>query len=175
VDSGLDSRTASIRSHWLPGDFGQIIVAHSQIVGAECGFDETFEHYVASGLLEFVKDPNQANRFWLVTGENLVKGSIFLHLRSARVGQIRWFWLDPELRGRGLGRRLLHLLIDEARHQNLTGLYLWTVAGLAESAHLYREAGFSVSRSESKRLWGRDLIEQRLELELDARESNESA
>ncbi len=173
VKSGLASENVHVRSHWMPGDFGQIVLAHAQIVGSECGFDESFERYVARGLLEFAEDPNRGNRFWLVVQDNLVKGSIFLHVRTPVLGQIRWFWLHPQLRGLGLGRRLLHLLVEESGHQDLAGLYLWTVSGLAASAHLYREAGFRITHTEPRNLWGRDVIEEKLELNFGVKEENE--
>jgi len=165
--NGTD-RSYQIRSRWQPGDFGRIVLAHGRMIARECAFDPTFERYVASGLLEFCEDPNPGNRFWLVTQEERLRGSIFLHVRSARQAQLRWFWLHADLRGLGLGRRLLGSLLDEARRQALSSIYLWTVAGLSASAHLYREAGFRLTHSESKRQWGREITEQRLELPLGA-------
>jgi N-acetylglutamate synthase-like GNAT family acetyltransferase len=155
-----------IRTHWQPGDFGQIVLAHGRIIAEECGFDHRFECYVAKGLLEFFEDPNPANRFWLVIHQEKLKGSIFLHVQSPRRAQLRWFWLHPDLRGLGLGRRLLRSLVAEARSQSLSRIYLWTVSGLHASARLYRKAGFQLTQSASKRQWGRKITEQKLELEL---------
>jgi N-acetylglutamate synthase-like GNAT family acetyltransferase len=168
LEHALGSREKSwrIRTRWRPGYFGRIVLAHGEFIAGECGFDHTFEQYVAGGLLEFCEDPNPGNRFWLVVQQEEVRGSIFLHVRSDCRAQIRWFWLHPDLRGFGLGRELLERLIDQAHTQSLSSIYLWTVAGLEASAHLYGRVGFCLTESESKHQWGREITEQKLELKL---------
>ena len=75
--------------------------------------------------------------------------------------------LDPDLRGRGLGRRLLEELLDRARAAGFERAVLETFSDLTAAAHLYREYGFRVVSADTGPRWGRaELTYQRYELEL---------
>jgi len=51
-------------------------------------------------------------------------------------------WIHPELRGRGVGRRLLAALEEQALQLGLTTLRLDTSSHLDEALALYRSAGY---------------------------------
>lgn len=55
---------------------------------------------------------------------------------------IKRMWLDPDVRGRGLGRSLLDRLVDEARALGMRQVRLETNEALTEAIALYRSAGF---------------------------------
>ena len=76
--------------------------------------------------------------------------------RAAGEGRVRLFLLARELRGQGLGRRLLDELLAEARAAGYERLTLSTFSDLRAAAHLYREAGFRVVREETTPRWGRE-------------------
>lgn len=57
-------------------------------------------------------------------------------------GEIKRMWLAPEVRGRGVGRRLLAALEDEARRLGHRVLRLDTRRELTEAVALYRSAGY---------------------------------
>ena len=65
-------------------------------------------------------------------------------LECPRVGHLDWFVLDADLRGRGLGRRLVADLIAEARARRMEKLKVETFSKLTAAARIYRAAGFSV-------------------------------
>ena len=80
---------------------------------------------------------------------------------------VRFFVLDPDLRGRGLGRHLLEELLERARASGFERAVLETFSDLTAAAHLYREYGFRVMSAETGPRWGRaELTYQRYELEL---------
>ncbi len=58
------------------------------------------------------------------------------------VADIKRMWLDPEVRGRGLGRGLLDRLVEEGRALGLRRVQLETNEALTEAIGLYRSAGF---------------------------------
>ena len=73
-----------------------------------------------------------------------------------------------ELRGHGLGRRLIGELLDKARAVRLHAVWLETFSELESAAHLYRSFGFEVVSEDTGPRWGRDQITfQRYELELE--------
>jgi GNAT superfamily N-acetyltransferase len=57
-------------------------------------------------------------------------------------GEIKRMWVDPSVRGQGLGRRLLAHLTDLAREAGLRRLVLDTADDLLEARALYLREGF---------------------------------
>lgn len=58
------------------------------------------------------------------------------------VGEIKRMWISPEVRGMGVGRRLLAVLEEVARARKLRTVRLDTHGSLAEALGLYRAAGY---------------------------------
>jgi GNAT superfamily N-acetyltransferase len=59
------------------------------------------------------------------------------------MAEIKRMWSAPEVRGLGLGRRILDRLAEEAAARGITVLRLETNHSLAEARHLYESAGFT--------------------------------
>jgi GNAT superfamily N-acetyltransferase len=75
--------------------------------------------------------------------------------------------LGPEVRGRGLGRRLLGEMLSKASEAGYARVGLETFSELEAAAHLYLEHGFAVISADAAPRWGRDRITyQRYLLEL---------
>jgi ribosomal protein S18 acetylase RimI-like enzyme len=58
------------------------------------------------------------------------------------IGEIKRMWVSPEVRGLGVGRRLLETLELTARERNLRAVRLDTHSSLAEALQLYRSSGY---------------------------------
>lgn len=58
------------------------------------------------------------------------------------IGEIKRMWISPEVRGLGVGRRLLAELERVAKKRRMRAIRLDTNASLAEALHLYRSAGY---------------------------------
>lgn len=61
---------------------------------------------------------------------------------EAGVGEIKRMWISPEVRGLGVGRRLLAELERVARGRKLRTIRLDTNGSLAEALRLYRTSGY---------------------------------
>lgn len=61
---------------------------------------------------------------------------------SPGVGEIKRMWISPEVRGLGVGRRLLAELERAAIARKLHTVRLDTNGSLAEALHLYRTSGY---------------------------------
>jgi len=66
-----------------------------------------------------------------------------VRLLEPGLGELKRMWLRPSRQGRGLGRRLMHACLDEARRLGCRALRLDTQAKLEAAVHLYRAYGFS--------------------------------
>jgi GNAT superfamily N-acetyltransferase len=161
----------SIRRELRPGDLGVILAHHGRVYAEEYGVDSTFEGHVASTLARAAArgfpTPREAIRLVELDGGHA--GSIAVTDEGGGVATIRWFLLSPELRGRGLGRRLLGEMLSTAADVGYARVGLETFSELEAAAHLYRDHGFAVVSADAAPRWGRDRITyQRYELELSA-------
>jgi N-acetylglutamate synthase-like GNAT family acetyltransferase len=156
----------TIRNDLRPGDLGYITYLHGSMYAREYGFDCSFEAYVAGPLSQFVLTRGERERIWIVEkGPAIVGCMAIVHAAEDRA-QLRWLLLLPEVRGKGLGRRLVTEGIEFCRAHGYRSLFLWTVDILKEAPGLYRAFGFSLVEEKRHRMWGVDLTEQRYELTL---------
>jgi ribosomal protein S18 acetylase RimI-like enzyme len=167
-----------IRSELRPGDLGAIVAHHGRVYGAEYGVDASFEGHVAATVAEAGKrgfpSPREAIRLVELDAEHA--GSIALTDEGNEAAAIRWFVLSPELRGQGLGRRLLEEILESAAELGYSQVWLETFSELEAAAHLYRDHGFEVVSADTRPRWGRERISyQRYELELSAAPAGLSA
>jgi GNAT superfamily N-acetyltransferase len=117
-----------IRHQLQPGDFGMVVHLHGLIYAREYGLDTSFEPYVARPLADCILDGR--GRVWIAEDGHRVVGSIAMVDADARVGQLRWFLLVPEVRGSGLGRRLLDAALTYGRERDFSRVFLWTFSDL---------------------------------------------
>jgi putative acetyltransferase len=78
----------------------------------------------------------------LVSPAGEIVGCGGLYPLDERQAEIRKMYLLPEARGRGLGRRLLQELVEEARAGGFERVVLETASVLKEAISLYRSFGF---------------------------------
>ena len=162
--TGVAPGAITLRTSLRPGDLGAIVSLHGTLYAREYGFDATFEAYVAGPLAEFVRAGSERERLWIAEQEGRLAGCIAIVAASAETAQLRWFLVDPSVRGAGLGKRLLQEAISFSRRCGYNSVLLWTVRALAAAAHLYRWAGFQKVEEKPGRMWGQDVIEEKYEL-----------
>ncbi|MGW5642186.1 GNAT family N-acetyltransferase [Saccharopolyspora sp. NPDC003752] len=164
----------TIRIGPRPGDLGTVLAMHGELYAREHGFDERFEAHVAHGLAAFAAALGDARdeagaepgRLWVAERDGEVVGTVALTDEGDGVAQLRWFLVAPAARGAGVGRKLLHALLDHARDQGFEHVKLWTVGSLESAARLYLDAGFRCTERNPVRQWGHRLEELRYDLEL---------
>ncbi|HVZ41086.1 MAG TPA: GNAT family N-acetyltransferase [Candidatus Kapabacteria bacterium] len=156
----------TLRTDIRPGDIGTITAMHGFLYAREYGFDATFEAYVAGPLSEFVRAGNERERIWIAERDGSIVGAVAIVAATDGMAQLRWFLVDPAVRGAGLGRRLLEEAVAFARDQGYSGIILWTVSALRAAAHLYTSVGFRKMESIAARLWGTDVVEERYDMSL---------
>ena len=159
----------SIRREPRPGDLERIVSMHRRIYRRENGVDERFVEMVSAAVERVAQRnfPGPSERLWIVELDGAFSGSLALTDEGDGEAMVRWFVLDPSLRGQGLGRRLLGELLAEAEREGYSRVCLETFSELRAAAHLYLDHGFEVVSADTAPRWGRDEITyQRYELEL---------
>lgn len=154
----------SIRTELRPGDIGYVIYLHGALYGKEYGYGVQFESYVAKGLSEFYEkyDPKRS-RVWVCEHNNRIIGFLLLMDRG-QAAQLRYFLIEPEYRGIGLGAKLLNLYMDFLRECGYKASYLWTTHELSTAAFLYKRLGFQLTQEKESTAFGKLLTEQRYDL-----------
>ena len=160
-----------IRTKLKPGDIGAIIHMHGTLYEQEYGLDYTFEGYVAAGMGEFaaVYDPDK-DYFAVAEVDGRIVGSIVIVHQPDQVAQLRWFLVSPEMRGAGLGRKLLEAAISFCREQKFRLVILWTISELKPALHLYQSVGFRLTEQHTHQIWGAERTEEKYEMNLAADE-----
>jgi DNA-binding MarR family transcriptional regulator/N-acetylglutamate synthase-like GNAT family acetyltransferase len=150
-----------------PGDLGWIVHRHGVLYAEEHGLDARFEALVAEIGAGFVKrhDPER-EAAWIAEVDGEVVGSVFVVAKDAEAAQLRLLYLEPAMRGKGLGRRLAETAIGFAREAGYARMVLWTQSELAVARHVYARAGFVKRVEEPETLFGREVVTETWELAL---------
>jgi peptidyl-dipeptidase Dcp len=85
---------------------------------------------------------------------------------SGKAAQLRYFLIEPEYRGIGLGSKLMTLYMDFLRECGYRESYLWTTHELDTAAFLYKRVGFKLIEEKESSAFGKPLREQRYNLVL---------
>lgn len=157
----------TVRHDLRPGDIGWVSHRHGIVYAQERGWDHRFEAYVAQAMAAFALNHDaERERLWLAERDGRIVGSIAIVSGENDAAQLRWFLVESECRGMGIGRRLIDDALAFCRATGRPGVYLWTVAGLDAAAHLYTTAGFRVTERIPGTPWGADVIEEKYDLAL---------
>jgi len=146
------SEEYEVRTYLKPGDIGSITYLHGILYAKEYGWDHTFEAYVAGPLSDFARLNNPDERIWIVEVSDKVCGSIALTQVDNFHAQLRWFLLDPCLRGKGIGKKLMTLLLNYAEEKGYQSIELWTVKRLEVAIVLYQKFGFNLVEEHTRNI-----------------------
>ncbi len=156
-----------IRNRLVPGDLGYVIHMHGRIYGQEQGYGLEFEGYVAHSMQEFLAQYNsRLDRVWLCEHDGRIVGSLFAMHRGEGTAQLRYFLIEPEYRGIGLGKVLMEWFLRFMEQCGYRAAYLLTAPELAAAAALYTRYGFVLTAERPSPSFGKPEIEQRYELVL---------
>lgn len=150
------------------GDFGWVISRHAELYFQEYGWGDPFEGLCAQIVADFVNNFDaKRERCWIaeLNGENV--GCVML-VKDDQPGaaRVRLLLVDPKARGLGLGARLVDKCVRFARAVGYTKITLWTHSVLTAARHVYEKAGFTLSSSEPRHSWGKDVVAEFWDLDL---------
>jgi len=154
----------SIRTELQSGDIGYVTYLHGALYHQEYNYGIQFESYVAKGLCEFYEKYNpERSRIWACKHSGRMIGFLLLMDRGS-AAQLRYFLIEPEYRGIGLGSKLLKLYMDFLNECGYKESYLWTTHELDKAASLYKGFGFKLTEEKESTAFGKLLREQRYDL-----------
>jgi DNA-binding MarR family transcriptional regulator/GNAT superfamily N-acetyltransferase len=150
------------------GDFGWVVSRHAELYLREHGWGEPFEGLCAQIVADFVNNFDaKCERCWIaeLDGENV--GCVMLVKDDQPgVARVRLLLVDPKGRGLGLGAQLVDECVRFARSVGYTKITLWTHSVLSAARHVYEKAGFTLTSSEPRHSWGKDVVAEFWDLDL---------
>ncbi|EJL05756.1 transcriptional regulator, MarR family/acetyltransferase, GNAT family [Pseudomonas fluorescens Q2-87] len=149
---------------YRPGIIGRLAEMHAGFYSTHWGFGPVFESQVACGVAEFVGRLDQpCNSIWSAIVDGRIVGSIAIDGEDLgrNEAHLRWFILEDECRGCGVGRQLLDEAVGFCDRVGFDAIQLWTFQGLDAARRLYEASGFELTKEEQGNQWGTVVTEQR--------------
>ncbi|MEH6632906.1 MAG: helix-turn-helix domain-containing GNAT family N-acetyltransferase [Halopseudomonas aestusnigri] len=146
------------------GLVGRIVEMHAIFYGNFANFNAVFETTVAKGLVDFIPRINhQRNSIWYAVNGNKVVGSIVIDGEDlgSNIAHLRWFIVDEEVRGSGVGKALFSEAIKFCDASGFEEIHLWTFKGLDAARKLYESSGFDLVDEHPGDQWGKQVLEQK--------------
>jgi DNA-binding MarR family transcriptional regulator/GNAT superfamily N-acetyltransferase len=141
------------------GDYGWVVQRHGALYAAEYGWDETFEALVARVVADYAQEHDPAREAaWIAEVSGRPVGSIFCVRADDVTAKLRLLLVEPEARGLGIGAALVDECVRFARAAGYETLTLWTNDVLTGARRLYERAGFTCTKAEPYRGFGRALV-----------------
>ena len=155
--------TMQIRTSIQAGDIGYIIYLHGMLYARSTDSTRRSKG-VAIRLGQFA--PQYDPRKITSRSRNTTHGSSVDRDRCPvrSDGELRFFLLHPDARGRGLGHQLMNGALAFCREHGFKQVTLWTITELKAAAHLYKQAGFERTERKTHEVWGAMRTEGRYDL-----------
>jgi ribosomal protein S18 acetylase RimI-like enzyme len=152
-----------ILSGYTPGAIGKVVELHAIYYAQHWGFGLFFEAMIARGLASFLSRYDESqDRFLIAVDGQRIVGSITIDGSEAdtKGAHLRWFILNPEYQGKGVGKQLMEEAMRFCEEQNFQRVSLSTFAGLDSARHLYEKWGFRLVKEHESDTWGVRVKEQ---------------
>lgn len=152
---------------YYPGIIGKVTELHAVYYYNNWNFDISFEAQVARELSAFfVNFREKRDGFWAVHADGTFAGAVAVdgQLADTEGARLRWFIVEPERQGLGIGKLLVEKAVTFCRKTGHRKIFLWTFQGLDPARKLYESEGFKLVEEHSVGQWGRKINEQKFEL-----------
>jgi DNA-binding MarR family transcriptional regulator/N-acetylglutamate synthase-like GNAT family acetyltransferase len=157
----------TFRNELQPGDVGYLIYLHGHIYAKETGYNLEFETYVCKTFYDFLQNYDPAkDRVFIASWRQRIVGAVAILGHSSYLAQLRWLLVHPDMRGIGLGKKLVTDALAFCREQQYKQVYLLTTNQQVAAADIYTKAGFKKTDVHPQQMWGHHLYEERYDLEL---------
>jgi ribosomal protein S18 acetylase RimI-like enzyme len=97
-------------------------------------------------------------RCWIAERKGEVVGSVFLVKKDDVTAKLRLLYVEPSVRGLGIGKRLVDECIRFGRQVGYQKITLWTQSCLTAARGIYEKAGFQIVARNNNKSFGKDLV-----------------
>jgi ribosomal protein S18 acetylase RimI-like enzyme len=149
-------------------DIEFVITGQLVLYAAEYGFtSHVWNDYLKDGVQDFVRHFDSARDcMYIAERDGKSCGCIAITHTNDGMAQLRFYFMEKECRGMGVGRRLIDRAIGFCRNAGYENVVLWTFSTLEAARHLYAGHGFSITDTQVNNAWGEPILEEKWELDL---------
>lgn len=142
-------------------DIKHSIEKHIEIFDTEFGFTEYFNEMVRDAIGDFENIYNPEKDFMLVSKvDGKFAGTITLLGEENGNARLRYFFVEPFARGKGVGKITFTTAMDLAKEMGYTHLYFSTFNVLKVARTMYRQLGFEITKTLPEEEVGAGVIEE---------------
>lgn len=148
-------------------DLEYLIESHCRIYKQEHHFDNTFKDYIIQSVSDFSNNRSEGkSQIWIIDMDGSLKGTIGIIDIGNETAQLRWFLIEPDYRGNGLGKDLLRRAIQFCIDNHFKRVILWTSMGMVNARKLYEDHKFIMTESRTQILSKQEITEEKWEMKL---------
>jgi len=144
-------------SGYKPGALSEVVRLHMDYYAPHWGFGKTFETKVAAELAEFLAHFQPERDLFLVVYDSAIEcvASISLSAQNSADNEayLRWFIVDQNVAGEGIGRALINRVVEHCRNGGFSKVYL-------SARKLYESVGFVLVQEMADDRWKGGVTEQ---------------
>jgi GNAT superfamily N-acetyltransferase len=161
----------TIRS-FRESDVDFVISRQLALYESEYGFtSEIWRAYLTGGVHDFVNGfDNTRNCMYILENNGVPSGCVAIAHADGATAQLRFFFLEPGVRGRGAGHTLLDMAVEFCKEKGYGRVFLWTFSTLMAARHLYAGKGFRITETRENNEWGEPILEECWNLDLSCEE-----
>jgi len=122
---------------------------------------------LTGGVQEFIGHFDRERDCMYILENNTVPcGCVAITYAGDGTAQLRFYFFEPYMRGKGAGHRLIDLALCFCNEKQYRFVFLWTFSTLMAARHLYADRRFRITDTQINNEWGEPVLEERWELEL---------
>lgn len=153
--------------NFATNDIDYVISRHRILYQDEYRLSPVFGDYVDKGVHHFAQHFNAGKECMLIPEiDGHPVGSIAIAKADDKIAQLRYYLLEPEVRGKGLGHKLVDMALTFCHDKGYTHVFLETISALKTARHIYKSKGFEITHTHKNPEWGKDVWEERWDLDL---------
>ncbi|KAH6685294.1 MarR family transcriptional regulator [Plectosphaerella plurivora] len=158
---------------YRPGFLARTLQMHMDYYSATLNWGLSFETSLARDFGDLIKrlEGNPDNQIWAALqepavpgGAERIVGTILLDaedLGEPGTAHIRGFIMDEDVRGMGVGKKLLGAVLEFVELRGFDKVVLFTMGRLAAAVYMYRKAGFELEGEKEENLWDQQVTVQK--------------
>lgn len=146
MNDGITIRLAEM------GDASYVSYFNMKLYREQYNLNPCFEIYALDAMAWMLHNPEGSALYVACSGDRIV-GSVQILKHDDTTAQLRWFAVDAEYRGHGIGSRLLDAAKAFCISSGYTHVFLGTIDFLTEARKLYSRYGFELTSSWMNEDW----------------------
>ena len=125
---------------------------------------DIWKAYVTNGVNQmFDNFTPEKDDIALLEAEGQLAGCIAIVHTNEDTAQLRFFFVEPSVRGRGAGELLIQHALAFCEKRKYHHVFLWTCSELKAARYIYEKYGFHLTQAHENKDWGAVVLEEKWE------------